>query len=193
MSTCSDAAPVHQPLSRRQFLAAVSSASLPLLHSGAHALEARPPRFLLEWGRKGAGEGEFSACVGIAIGPNDELYTAEFRNQRVQRFTPGGAFLGTFPVQQHAGGLAVDRDSTVYVAHWNSHKIAAYSRSGALLREWGKVGTADGEFRSAWGSLGGEEGQFNSPVGVGLDADRTVFVSDEGNHMQKFTCAAVLP
>src|SRR5262249_12016392 len=45
------------------------------------------PRFLLEWGRKGKGEGEFDACVGIAIGKNDEVYTAEFRNQRVQRFT----------------------------------------------------------------------------------------------------------
>ena len=39
------------------------------------------PKFLLEWGRRGKGEGEFDACVGVAISKNDEVYTAEFRNQ----------------------------------------------------------------------------------------------------------------
>src|SRR5262245_19670021 len=82
------------------------------LLSGAWAAatdeELPAPRFLLEWGRKGKGEGEFDACVGIAIGKNDVVYTAEFRNQRVQRFTSEGKFLGMFAVPPHAGGMAVD-------------------------------------------------------------------------------------
>ena len=81
------------------------------------AEENPPPKFLLEWGKQGKAEGEFSACVGIAIGKDDEVYTAEFRNQRVQRFTPEGKFLSTFPVQPHAGGVAVHPDGTVFVAH----------------------------------------------------------------------------
>src|SRR5256885_374714 len=122
-------------LSRRQFLGGTGAGCLALLASGWMAAgdeTPTPPKFLLEWGSRGKGDGEFSACVGIAIGKNDEVYTAEFRNQRVQKFTPEGKFISTFPVQQHAGGLAVDAEGNVYVAHWNSNKVAAYSPSGEL-------------------------------------------------------------
>lgn len=132
------------------------------------------PRFLLEWGGHGAGEGEFDACVGIAIGKNDDVYTAEFRNERVQRFTTEGKFLGTFPVQPHAGGLAVDDEGNVYVAHWNSNKVAAYSPTGDLIREWGAKGTGDGKFQL--------------PGSIALGPDGLLYVPDQGNsRVQKFT------
>ena len=167
----------HGRVSRRQFLGAVGAACLSLLsrQCGAVADESPvPPRFLLQWGRHGKGNGEFDACVGITIGPNDEVYTAEFRNQRVQRFTNEGRFLSTFPVQPHAGGLAVDRDGVVYVAHWNSNKVATYSPAGELLREWGAKGTGDGEFQL--------------PGSIALGPDGLLYVPDQGNsRVQKFT------
>jgi sugar lactone lactonase YvrE len=133
-----------------------------------------PPRFLLSWGKNGTGDGEFSACVGIAIGPGDVLHTAEFRNQRVQKFSSEGRFLGSFPVQPHCGGLAVDPKGNVYVAHWNSNKIGVYSPQGALLREWGTKGTADGEFQL--------------PGSITLGPDGLLYVPDQGNsRVQKFT------
>src|SRR5262245_66519343 len=97
-------------LSSRQFLEGVDAGCvfLPFRAWVVGSDEDLPaPRFLLEWGRRGKGEGEFDACVGIAIGKNDEVYTSEFRNQRVQRFTSEGRFLGAFAVRPHAGGLAV--------------------------------------------------------------------------------------
>ena len=128
----------------------------------------------MEWGKYGSKEGQFDACVGITIGKNDEVYTAEFRNERVQRFTSEGQFLGSFSVQPHAGGLAVDGEGNVYVAHWNSNKIGAYSPDGKLLREWGKKGTADGEFQL--------------PGSIGLGPDGLLYVPDQGNsRVQKFT------
>src|SRR5688572_6999220 len=90
-------------LSRRQFLGRTVAAGSCIVLAGRAASEEQPPSFLREWGKHGTGEGQFSACVGIAIGPGDTLYTAEFRNQRVQKFTLEGKFLGAFPVQPHAG------------------------------------------------------------------------------------------
>src|SRR5262249_34407203 len=110
----------------------------------------------------------------IAIGKDDEVYTSEFRNQRVQKFTPQGKFLSSFPVQTNPGGLAVDPKGNVYVAFWNSNKVAAYSASGELLREWGRKGTGDGEFG------------LRGPIADGPDG--LLYVPDQGNsRVQKFT------
>lgn len=167
----------YEMVSRRDFVFGAGVACWSVLSGGKRAWSDEtppPPRFLLEWGRRGKADGEFSACVGIAIGKDDEVYTAEFRNERVQRFTSEGKFLGAFPVQPHAGGVAVDPEGNVYVAHWNSNKVAAYSPAGELQREWGVKGTGDGEFQL--------------PGSVALGPDGLLYVPDQGNsRIQKFT------
>jgi sugar lactone lactonase YvrE len=161
-------------VSRRRFLAAAGIGLLGGLAKPTFAEEVPPPRFVLQWGHQGAASGEFSANVGLAIGRDDVIYTCEFRNRRVQRFTSEGKFLGTFPVDLFPGGLAVDAAGNVYVGHWNSNKVAAYSPSGKLLHEWGRKGTGDGEFQL--------------PGSVALGPDGLLYVPDQGNsRIQKFT------
>ena len=136
------------------------------------------PRFLLEWGRQGAEEGEFDFPIGIVINRADEVFVTDFTNARVQRFSAEGKFLSAFSVSAFPGGIALDRDENVYVAHFGippSHyegerkrdKIAVYSAAGKLLREWGKFGEGDGE--------------FNLPGGIAISRDGRVYVADQCN------------
>ncbi|HXY34222.1 MAG TPA: hypothetical protein VEI07_08345 [Planctomycetaceae bacterium] len=167
--------PSGSAVSRRQFIATSGWGAFGVfLALESRAAELPPPRFVLQWGKNGTAAGEFSANVGIAVGKNDEIYTCEFRNRRVQRFTPEGKFLGMFAVQPHPGGIAVDANGNVYVGHWNDNKVAAYSSTGKLLRDWGRKGTGDGEFQL--------------PGSVALGPDRLLYVPDQGNsRVQKFT------
>src|SRR5690242_15545144 len=61
-------------VSRRQFLGGAGAGCLSLLSGvspSASDENLAPPQFLLAWGHHGTGDGEFSVCVGIAIGKND--------------------------------------------------------------------------------------------------------------------------
>lgn len=164
-------------ITRRELVAGAGAICAGFFSSSGAAMaesERPPPRFLLEWGRRGKAYGDFDACIGITVDRHGVIHTAEFRNQRVQRFTEQGKFLSAFSVQPFPGGLAVDEKENVYVAHWNSNKIAVYSRRGELLREWGQKGTGDGEFQL--------------PGSIAIGPDGLVYVPDQGNsRVQKFT------
>src|SRR5688572_14398382 len=118
---------VDDTLYRRHFLGGLGLGGLTLMGFNSRGLAADDseavPTFLLEWGGQGTGEGQFDAPIGIAIGHDDVIYTSEFRNERVQWFTTNGEFLGQIKVQPHAGGVAVDSEGTIFVAHWNSNKV----------------------------------------------------------------------
>jgi sugar lactone lactonase YvrE len=131
---------------------------------------------VLAWGRTGKGEGELDSPIAIAVDRQDRLYVTDFKNLRVQRFSPDGAFLGAIPVPYaQPGGIAVNRDGTrIYVAHWNQNKVAVYSPTGELQGEWGQKGTGDGEFQL--------------PGGMAWAKDGSLLVADQGNsRVQRFT------
>jgi sugar lactone lactonase YvrE len=129
---------------------------------------------LKAWGRKGKGDGEFDAPIGIAIDAGDKIYVSEFRNNRVQKFDADGRFLGKFDVEPMPGGIAVDRRRAIYVAPMMSHKVCVYDDAGKLLRNWGKQGSGDGE--------------FDQPGGIAIGPDGSVYVADQVNRrVQRFT------
>ena len=56
----------------------------------------RSGRRIRQWGRKGAGAGEFDVAHGIAMSPEGQVYVADRENGRVQWFDQQGGFLGQF-------------------------------------------------------------------------------------------------
>jgi sugar lactone lactonase YvrE len=131
------------------------------------------PRFLQEWGKRGAGIGEFDIPIGMAINARDEIFVTEFRNNRVQQFDSHGRFLAALPVDPMPGGIAVAPSGNIYVAHMMLHKIGVYDRNGGRLFEWGKQGKGDGE--------------FDQPGGMAISPSGSIYVADQVNRrMQQF-------
>ncbi len=169
--------------SRRRFLQAGSLAlggqllRIRFGHADEPAVRAQassPLTTVAAWGKKGTEPGEFNLPIGIAIGPGREIFVTDTHNDRVQRFDTEGRFLGQFAVKPFPSGIAVDRSGLVYVAPMMDHKICVFTRTGQLVREWGKKGTA--------------EGQLDQPGGIAVAPDGTICVADQVNRrVQRFS------
>jgi sugar lactone lactonase YvrE len=163
-----------QGCSRRQALAAGLAGLLALAARPTVGAEPppRPPRFLLAWGRRGKEPGAFfGGPIAIALDPAGNVYTTEFRNDRVQKWTPDGQLLEVFAVGMRPGGIAVDGQGRLFLAHFGheSHadRIAVHGPDGRLLRQWGRTGSGDGELRN--------------PGGLCFGPDGTLYVADQVN------------
>jgi DNA-binding beta-propeller fold protein YncE len=146
-------------------------------HLAAVEPEKAAPRFLLEWGRQGNGNGEFHFPIGIAINRIDEVFVTDHYNNRVQRFDADGRFLGLIPVLPNPGGIALDLLENILVSHFPASarskektpdRITVYSPAGKLLREWGRSGKGDGE--------------LNWPGGIAVSVTGNIYVADQTNH-----------
>lgn len=54
-------------------------------------------------GQPGSGPGELGAVATLFVGPGDTLLVPDFGNQRVNRYAPDGASLGSFPLRFEQG------------------------------------------------------------------------------------------
>lgn len=146
----------------------------------ANMLELIPDQY---FGTAGTGEGQFTNPHGIAVAPSGDIYVADARNHRIQRFSADGQFIqawgsygsvdndtapgGTF---NEPWGIAVAPDGSVYVTDTWNYRIQKF--------------TADGEFVTMWGTSGAGDATntFWGPRGIAVDQNGRVFVTDTGNN-----------
>jgi sugar lactone lactonase YvrE len=149
-------------------------------------------KFLLTWGKKGAGDGEFEFEVtatptsggysggGVSVDAQGNVYVADYVNQRIQKFDPNGNFLMKFGSDGKGEGqfispaqVALDSQGNIYVSDDGRDDIQKFDPDGNFLLKWGGSGAADGQF-------------FN-PGGLAVDAQGNVYVAaGENQRVDKF-------
>jgi DNA-binding beta-propeller fold protein YncE len=120
--------------------------------------------------------GRFISPAGIAVDGAGNVYVAEAAGGRVQKFSSDGKSIGIWDLKERGlgelfipGSLSIDQGGFVYLAEAYNNLVVKFDPgSGAVSGRWG-------------GSQGAGPGQFHGPLGVGVGADGSLFVSDSGN------------
>ena len=108
----------------------------------------------------------FNHPADIDIGPSGDIYVADgYGNSSVHRFSPGGDYITSFGSPGRGPGqfvvphsVRVSKDGRVYVADRENDRVQVFSEDGAFLQEWT---------------------DFKCPMGVHIDAEDTVYVTDQ--------------
>ena len=86
--------------------------------------------FLYQFGKRGAGNGEFDRMTGLAIDKSGLLVVCDHGNNRIQLFKLDGTFCCKFRVKRTSSGdfsepvsVAILRDGKFAVTHWNGHRV----------------------------------------------------------------------
>jgi hypothetical protein len=122
--------------------------------------------FIKEWGTTGEANGEFNHPMAIAIDPSGYVYVADSYNNRIQKFDSNGTFITSW------GSLCNVLDVLDASVKVNSSQLSD-SASGCI--------DADGSGPQERG-----DGQFQLPVGIAVDSNGNVYVSDFTSRIQKF-------
>lgn len=140
--------------------------------------DGRPVRSFGEWGD---GAGQFRLPTDVAVDPDGFIYVSEYGgNDRINKFAPTGEYLLSFGRHdqqrertERPQALAIDQDSSIWVADSCNHRIIHFSAAGEYIGEFGRAGVAPGEMRF--------------PYSIDFLADGTIVVAEYGNNrLQRF-------
>jgi len=134
----------------------------------------RDGTFIMEWGRKGSGPGEFSEPHTIAMDSQGRLFVGDRENNRIQIFDQDGHHLDEWRQFGRPSGIAI-RDDTMYVADSESGPdTGAHELSG--IRKGIRIGSAtDGRVMAFIEDSESTAPDHSGAEGVGVDAQGNVY------------------
>jgi DNA-binding beta-propeller fold protein YncE len=125
----------------------------------------------MQFGSKGADEGQFTSISAIALDAGRNVYVADQRGLAVQVFDGQGNFMRGWGRHEMGAanfslpsGIAVDDKGRVFVADELRHQVKIFSTEGKYL----------GQF----GGLGDRIGELSFPTDIAADAHGRVYVSE---------------
>ncbi len=157
-------------------------------------------KLLHEWGKTGAGPGEFNYPGGLAIAPDGRVYIADQTNHRMQVLDPDGRFLfawgkhGTKPGEfggntnprSRAGGpdfVALDKRGNVYTTEAMDGRIQKFTSDGTFLLGFGTLEDRPGGFGRDFKPIG----KMHGPIAICCDREDRLWISAAGGRVQQFT------
>jgi DNA-binding beta-propeller fold protein YncE len=130
------------------------------------------------FGRPGARPGEFRQPADVFVDAAGNIWVADSRNDRVQKFDAtgrllaalgrGGTNLASF---REPWSVAVDSQGFVYVADTWAHRVQKFSPALEFVVSWGEPGSA-----ASPGPL-----ELYGPRDIAIGADGTLWLTDTGN------------
>lgn len=138
-------------------------------------------------GSTGSGPGEFESPRALAVGPEGDVYVADYGNDRIEKFTPSGTLLDEWGTRggrdgrmRGPTGVAVDGRGDVYVVDNGNNRVEVFDSGGHFLAKWGARGTALGD--------------LSQPTAIAVDCAGTVYVADTNNNrVERFNLNAPAP
>lgn len=143
---------------------------------------------------------QFDNPMGLAVGPNNDIYVADNGNYCIRKISPfggvgsaqtittfAGKLIGGFPSQGYADGagsqamfssptdIAIDAAGNLYVADAGNNAIRKITPAGDVSTVAGgptKVGYLDGTLANA---------KFSYPTGVFVTSNGDIYVADHNN------------
>gem|GEM_PF-605973 len=109
-------------------------------------------------GTGGTGPGQLDGPWGLDTDAQGNLWVADRYNDRVQKFSPKGEYLGQFGGFGTADGLlnepldvAVTANGDIWVTDSGNNRVQKFDSTGKYLMKFGSSGTDDGQFTEPWG------------------------------------------
>ena len=99
----------------------------------------RTGRLIKQWGRLGAGPGEFDGPHALAIDSQGRLLVGDRNNNRIQIFDLNGNYLGQMHQFSRPSGLYLTRDDILYVTDSESESVARNHNGWKRGIRWGSL------------------------------------------------------
>jgi len=89
-------------------------------------------KFLMTWGKKGMGPGEFDVIHTLAFDSQGRLFVGDRQNNRIQVFDQNGEFIAQWFQFGRPSGMYIDKDDVIYVADSESRDGRTNTGQSAL-------------------------------------------------------------
>ena len=115
-------------------------------------------RFIMSWGSKGKGPGQFDTPHAVVTDSQDKVYVADRENRRIQVFEPNGRFIAEWTGFIYPQGLCLGSDGSIYVG--DVSRIVKLDLTGRVVGIFGAKGKGPGQFAGLHGLAVGRSGEI---------------------------------